>query len=104
MNDNARFYDNDSNFCAFMTLFEKLDENLQEEIAQDIILNISRFVCKNNDDLLNNIMPSSAYKRWYDKSPAVHMAVEELKRLDKNKRAEMIASVSDMFLGQLEEF
>ena len=95
-----RFYDFDPDFRAFMTLFERLDDSVQEEIAQDIIINIARYVNKNNDFSLNNIKPEKEYKRWYDASPAVHTAIEEFKKLDKKTRDEMIASVSDIFFMQ----
>ena len=97
MTNNTRFYDKDPDFRAFMTLFERLDDASREEIAQDIIINISKFVYKNNDVSLNKPTRLNSYKRWYDKSPAVHTAIEELKKLDKNTRDIMIASVSDIF-------
>ena len=97
MTNATRFYDKDPDFRAFMTLFERLDDTTKEEVAQDIIINISKFVYKDNDYLINSATRLNDFKRWYDKTPAVHTAIEELKKLDKNKRDEMIASVSDIF-------
>ncbi len=94
----TRWYDKDEYLGAFMMLLEHLPHDVQIEIANDMILNISQIIDVNPDDFINTLSKDSptVFKRWYDCSPELHSAIESMKNLSKEKVAELISMISDI--------
>lgn len=101
----VRWYDKDKELGAFLGLLEGLDENIQSEVAMDIMLNIPTIVNGNLNDYINNSAQKAAinYRRWYDFNPTCHCAVETLRNLNKQQREIIIASTSDIILRSTRE-
>ena len=95
----VRWYDKDEYLGAFMVLLEHLPREVQIEIAEDMLLNISNLLDLNLDDFINSLSDNNpiSYKRWYDYSPELHSAIESMKNLPKEKNAELISMISDIF-------
>ena len=95
----VRWYDKDEYLGAFMILLEQLPREVQIEIANDMLLNIANILDINHDDFINNLSNNNpiSYKRWYDYSPELHSAIESMKNLPKEKNAELISMISDIF-------
>ena len=54
MTDFVRWYDKDKILKAFMTLYEKMSPEAQIEIANDILINMSRIIKNGLDNFINN--------------------------------------------------
>lgn len=96
----VRWYDKDKYLSAFMVLLEGLSEDVQCEIAVDIMLNIPKIIEQDLNDYVNimNDYNPQDYKRWYDYNPTLHSAVEAIKHLNKSQRETLITSISDIVL------
>lgn len=94
-----KWYDKDEYVSAFMVLLEKLPQNAQIEIANDMLLNLPKVLEKDYDNFINTLSNDNpvSYKRWYDFCPELHSAVEAMKNLSKEKNKELILTISDIF-------
>ena len=95
-----RWYDKDKYLSAFMRLLEDLDPKIQCEVAVDILLKVPKLIEKDYEKFIKIVadFDPREYKRWYDKNPNLHAAVEALRDLDEKQREELISQISDIVL------
>ena len=100
-----RWYDKDKYLSAFMRLLEDLDAEAQCEIAVDIILKIPQIVEKDYEKYIKIVadFDPREYKRWYDKNPNIHLAVESLRDLTPAQREKLINQIADIVLKHSNE-
>lgn len=99
-NQIKRWYEKDEYLKAFMSLLEQISVEEQCEIAVDIILKASSYLKRDYDKIVldvGNFNPKD-YKRWYDKNPNIHTAIESLRDLTPEQREEIIKGFSDKIL------
>ncbi len=96
-----RWYEKDEYLCAFMNLLSDLDIELQCEIAIDIIMKASDMIDRDYSKIIQEVANYNPrdYKRWYDKNPNVHLAIESLRDLDDNQRDEIVKEFSEKILN-----
>lgn len=99
---NLRWYDKDRYLSAFMTLLETLDENVQSEVALDILAAIPKVISMDCVAFLRLVEENDPrkYNRWYDKNPNIHRVVEAIRQLsdaEKEKLYENIQSIMQQF-------
>lgn len=85
-----RWYDKDIILKQIVSLLEKLDEETQNDIANDIIQLIIEKQYDSDDfiKVINSDTPSGE-SRWYDKNETLQSAVEMLKDTDEYERREL---------------
>ena len=100
-----RWYDKDKYLSAFMQLLEDLDPEVQCEVAVDIILKVPKIIEKDYEKFVKIIADYNPreYKRWYDKNPNLHAAVEALRDLTDQQREDLINQISDIVLRHTKE-
>ncbi len=100
INFNKRWYEKDEFLKSFMSLLEDLHPDLQCEIAVDIIIKASTVSGVDYEKMITEVgdYNPAEYKRWYDKNPNIHVAIECLKDLDENQKEEIIQEVIDRIL------
>ncbi len=98
-----RWYQKDEYLNAFMNLLEQLPLDEQCEIAVDIIIETSSMTEREYSKTLNDIGDYNPkdFKRWYDKNPNLHAAIESLRDLSAKQREEVIKKYSDEILSEL---
>lgn len=99
-NKHKRWYEQEQHLSAFMALIEALDEETQCEIAIEILLKIASLTDRNYENVANDIgaFEPAKYRRWYDKNPNIHVAVESIKDLSEDKRDIIINDLSEIIL------
>lgn len=99
-----RWYDKDQYLSAFMKLLEGLPEDVQSQVAVDILLYIPKIIKKDFAKFINIVSgyDPREYNRWYDQNPNVHTAVEAIRELDPDKRDELINEISDIIVRYTE--
>ncbi len=104
MRNYIRWYDKDKYLSAFMMLLQNLSPEVQELVAQDMLLNIPKIVKQDFDEFINIMSEHNpqSYKRWYDSSPSLHAAIEAMQNLSEQQREELIYSISDIILENTE--
>jgi len=92
-----RWYDKNPDLSHFMSFVEKLPEEIQEEIAEDLIQIISNELSINHDVELFQLTQSrvNQYRRWYDNNLSLHSAVEMIKNFDDDLRNTIIHLVME---------
>ena len=100
-----RWYDKDKYLCAFMRLLEDLDPEAQCEVAVDIILKVPKIIEKDYEKFVKIIADYDPreYKRWYDKNPNLHAAIEALHDLNDQQREDLINQISNIVLKHTKE-
>ncbi len=96
----ARWYDKNPDLKDVFDFIETLNEEIQAQIAQDILqIMISEFGA-NFDARINEITQNSNYKfsRWYDKNLDLYTSFEMLKELPKHLQDEMVKKIIDSIL------
>ena len=96
-----RWYEKDEYLKAFMNLMQDLPMEIQCEIAIDIIMKASDMINRDYSNLIadvSNFNPKD-YKRWYDKNPNVHIAIEALRDLNPEQRDEIVKEFSGKILS-----
>ena len=95
-----RWYEKNEYLNAFMNLMSDLDIELQCEIAIDIIMKASTMLDRDYTKMIQDVAnyDPKDYKRWYDKNPNVHLAIESLRDLDEEQRDEIIQEFSEKIL------
>ena len=98
---NKRWYEQNDYLKAFMNLLEDLDITCQCEIAVDIIVKASSFIDRDYKKMIQEVSSYNPndFKRWYDKNPNVHLAIEALRDLDEKQREEIIKEFTDKILN-----
>lgn len=96
-----RWYQKDEYLSAFMNLLENLPLDNQCEIAVDIIIETSTMTERDYSKTLNDIgdFNPKDFKRWYDKNPTLHAAVESLRELSIVQRELVIKKYTDEILN-----
>ena len=96
-----RWYEKDEYLKAFMNLLSDLSFDVQCEIAIDIIIRASSMIDRDYTKIISqvgNFNPKN-FKRWYDKNPNIHLAIESLRDLDEKQRDVIIREFSDKILN-----
>ena len=88
----VRWYEKDEHLRAFMSLMQDLSIEIQCEIAIDIILKASSMIDRDYSKIISEVADYNPrnWKRWYDKNPNVHLAIEALRDLTESQRDEII--------------
>ena len=105
----ARWYEKDEFLKAFMNLLQDMPIDIQCEIAVDIIIKASNMIDRDYTKMVEevaNFNPKD-YKRWYDKNPNVHLAIESLRDLTQEQRdiivKEFSAKILTLHKDEIEE-
>ena len=100
-----RPYDKHKYLNAFMRLLEDLDPEAQCEVAVDIILKVPKIIEKDYEKFVKIIADYDPreYKRWYDKNPNLHAAIEALHDLNDQQREDLINQISNIVLKHTKE-
>lgn len=96
-----RWYEKNEYLKAFMNLLEDLPMEEQCEIAIDIIIKASSMIDRDYTKIIQDVANFNPkdFKRWYDKNPNVHLAIESLRDLSEPQRDEIIQEFSDKILS-----
>ncbi len=96
-----RWYEKNRYLSAFMALMKDIPKEIQCEIAIDMILKESDYIDRNYTKIIKDVANFNPrdYKRWYDKNPNVHLALEMLRELDENQRIEILKEFCDRLIA-----
>ena len=97
----VRWYEKDEYLKAFMNLLEDLEPDIQCEIAVDIIIKASDMIDRDYTKIIQevgNYNPGN-FKRWYDKNPNIHLAIESLRDLKEEQRDLIVREFSNKILS-----
>lgn len=97
---NLRWYDKDKYLSAFMTLLQGLPDDVQSEVAVDILLQVPKVIDKDFKKFIKIVADHNPkqYQRWYDKNPNLHTAIESIRELTPNEREKLLSSISDIII------
>ena len=84
-----------------MELLQGLTPDVQCEIAIDIIMKASEVNGRDYSKMIKEVASYNPknYKRWYDKNPNVHLAIESLRDLTELQKEEIIQGFSEKITG-----
>ena len=96
----TRWYEKNEYLKAFMGLLKDIPLESQCEIATDIILEASTMIDRDYSKIVQEIADydTKNYKRWYDKNPNVHTAIESLRDLTEDQREIIIQNNANKLL------
>lgn len=96
-----RWYEKDEYLKAFMSLMQDLPMDIQCEIAVDMIIRVSSMIDRDYNKIIEEISNYNPkdFKRWYDKNPNVHVAIESLRDLTQMERDEIVQEFCDRILS-----
>ena len=96
-----RWYEKDEYLKAFMSLMQDLPIDIQCEIAVDMIIKASSMIDRDYTKMVEEVSSYNPknFKRWYDKNPNVHIAIEALRDLTPDERDEIVQEFSDRILN-----
>ena len=96
-----RWYEKNEYLKAFMDLLQDLSMDIQCEIAIDIIMKSSEMIDRDYTKIIQEVstFDPKDFKRWYDKNPNVHLAIESLRDLSDEQREEIVQEFSDRILS-----
>lgn len=102
----VRWYDKDPDLSNLMKFLENLNEDIRTEVSRDLIQIILGELNTNKDGELSVLsdFKITDYKRWYDKDISLHSAIEIIKNLDENHRAEIISLIMESIVQILTEY
>lgn len=91
-----RWYEKNECLNAFMNLMRDLPLEEQCEIAIDVIIQASSMIERDYENIIKEVglYNPKDFRRWYDKNPNIHVAIESLRDLDDIQREEVIKNVS----------
>lgn len=97
----TRWYEKDEYLKAFMNLMQDLPIDVQCEIAVDIIIKASDMIDRDYSKIISEVSGYNPknFKRWYDKNPNIHLAIESLRDLTNEQRDEIVREFSDKILN-----
>ena len=80
-----------------MRLLEGLSPEVQSEIAVDMIIQTSNIIDREYAKMIQEVatFDPKSYKRWYDKNPNVHLAIELLRDLSEEEKEKIIGEFSE---------
>lgn len=95
-----RWYEKDDYTRAFMNMLQNLDSEKQCEIAVDLILKASNLIDRDYEKIVNEVavFDPKDYRRWYDKNPNIHLAIESLRDLTPEQREELFEELNHYFV------
>ncbi len=104
-NKHQRWYEKHEHLNALINLLEGLPAEIQCEFAIEIILKASHLLDREYEKIIEDVAQYDPknYKRWYDKNPNVHVAIESLKDLDDVGKDEIIKEFSEKILKYYSE-
>ena len=96
-----RWYEKNEYLNAFMNLLQDLSIEKQCEIAVDIIIEASKMIDRDYTKIIQEVSSFNPkdFKRWYDKNPNVHIAIESLRDLTEEQREVIIQNFTDKSLS-----
>ena len=96
-----RWYEKDEYLRAFMNLMQDLSPDVQCEIAVDIIMKASNMIDRDYTKLISEVSSYNPrdFKRWYDKNPNIHLAIEALRDLNSEQKDEIVQEFSGKILN-----
>ena len=96
-----RWYEKNEYLNAFMNLMQDLSIEKQCEIAIDMIVKSSELIDRDYTKIIQEISSFNPkdYKRWYDKNPNIHLAIESLRDLNEEQRDFIIQEFTDKILN-----
>jgi len=97
----TRWYEKNEYLKAFMSLMEDLPIEIQCEIAVDMIIKASNLIDRDYTKMIKEVAQFNPknYKRWYDKNPNIHLAIEALRDLEEEQRESLIADFSQKIIN-----
>ena len=95
-----RWYEKNECLKAFMELLQDLPMEIQCEVAIDIIMKASEMSERDYTKIIREVASYNPqnYKRWYDKNPNVHLAIESLRELTEEQKEEVIQEFSERII------
>ncbi len=95
-----RWYEKNEYLKAFMYLMQDLPPEEQYELAIDIIIKSSSLTDRDYTKLIREISDFNpkGFKRWYDKNPNIHVAIESLRDLTEEQREEVVREFTDKII------
>ena len=84
----VRWYEKDEYLRTFMEMLADMDPDAQCEIAIDLIMRASDFIDRDYTNIIQDVGNYNPrdFKRWYDKNPNIHLAIESLRDLKEDQR------------------
>ena len=84
-----------------MNLMQDLPIEKQCEIAIDMIIEASNMIDRDYTKIIQEVATFNPkdFKRWYDKNPNIHLAIESLKDLTEEQRDYIIQEFTDKILN-----
>ena len=84
-----------------MALLENLPPDIQCEIAVDMIIKSSSMIDREYEKIIEDVADFNPrdYKRWYDKNPNIHLAIESLKDLSEEEREKIVQEFSEKIIN-----
>ena len=97
----TRWYEKNEYLKAFMNLLKDTPSESQCDIAVDMILEASSMVDRDYSRIVQEIADYNPkeYKRWYDKNPNVHVAIETLRDLTDEQKELIVQNNSGKILN-----
>lgn len=97
-----RWYEKDEYLKAFMSLLEGLSKEAQCEIAIDIIMRATSLIDRDYSKIIEDVgsFDPKDFKRWYDKNPNIHLAIESLRDLNDEQRSQIVQELSEDILNR----
>lgn len=97
----TRWYEKNEHLKAFMNLMEDLPMDSQCEIAIDIIIEASELIDRDYSKIIQEIADFNPknFKRWYDKNPNIHTAIESLRDLNDEQQGALVQKYSNKIIN-----
>ena len=94
----TRWYEKNEYLKAFMSLMQDLPIEIQCELAIDIIIKASNMIDRDYTNIIKEVASYNPknYKRWYDKHPNIHLAIESLRDLTEEQREQIVNEFSQI--------
>lgn len=95
----TRWYDKDENLSYVMQTLEQVDEDIKLSVAYDLIQMVVES-SSDKDALIEELNADyiPVRRRWYDSYESLHSAVEMLRLVDGDERAELLKEIMHSIL------
>lgn len=96
---NIRWYDKNPDLKRLFEFIQELDENLQAEIAKDIIQILMTDFNLDLDAEIKNIHKNYNYecKRWYDENIDLFSSFEIIRNMPEKQQNQVVKKIIEMF-------
>ena len=93
----VRWYEKDESLKLFMDMMADLEPDIQCEIAVDLIMKTSDLIDRDYTKIIQDVGNYNPrdFKRWYDKNPNIHLAIESLRDLKDEQRSVIVNEFID---------